>query len=307
MEVVVIAVPPFISVVLPTYNRAGVVGHAIQSVLEQEFADFELIVVDDRSTDSSLDVLRSIAAKDARVRVVTNDRTKGEPGARNSGIDRARGTWLCQIDSDDLWAPGMLGRLAEAALRAPEIVGVVYGSHKLIDRVSGELVRERIAEISGYTYPRMLEEHFFYQGAAAMRLSIVRAVGGYDELVPINADTDFQIRVTERCEVLPVPEAVYLYLVGGGDQLSRDNGRSALAYETFFKKHASAIRRLPKARYSAALPGAVTSIRARMWGLAFRNWVSLLPLSFSMPRGFLHSQKSVALELVNVLRKSEGG
>jgi GT2 family glycosyltransferase len=139
----------------------------------------------------------------------------------------------------------------------------------------------------------MLEEHFFYHGAAAMRMELVRRVGGYDEYLKSNEDTDFQVRVTELCEVRPVPEAVYVYRSGWSDQISRDDRLSAIAYDSFFKKHEAAIRTLPKARYSAVYPGLVTSVRARLWRLAFRNWRLMLPLAVSMPRQYVRCQIDV--------------
>jgi glycosyltransferase involved in cell wall biosynthesis len=285
---------PFISVVLPTYNRAGIVLEAVQSVLDQSFKDFELIVVDDSSADDSVQVLGAVAARDPRVRVISNSRTKGSAGARNAGIDDARGEWLCQIDSDDVWQPDFLDKLAVVAARSPGSVGVVYGSHKVVEYGTGKVVRERQAELSGFTYPKMLEEHYFYHGASAIRMDLVRRVGGYDEYLKSNEDTDFQVRVTELCELRPVPEAVYIYQSGWSDQLSRDDRLSAIAYDSFFKKHEAAIRKLPKARYSAVYPGLVTSVRARLWGLAFRNWRLMLPLAVAMPRRYLRCQYDVA-------------
>ena len=117
MEVTVGFSEPMFSVVLATFNRADLVMDAVNSVLAQTLNDFELIIVDDRSTDDTLDVLAKIA--DSRVTVVVNERSKGYAGARNTGILRARARWVCQIDSDDLWPTDMLELMAAAIATAP--------------------------------------------------------------------------------------------------------------------------------------------------------------------------------------------
>lgn len=288
---------PKFSVVLPTYNRAYVVEEAIRSVLQQTYRDFELIVVDDNSTDDTLELLESIASSDGRMHVVSNTRTKGAAGARNMGIGLAAGEWLCQIDSDDLWSPDLLAKLAGVISEARDTIGVVYGWTNVVDSATGEVIRRAQAREAGFTYPRMLEEHFFYHGAAAFRLDVVRRVGGYDESLLANEDTDFQARVTHVCEIQPVPSTVYTYRIGTGGQLTRDYRASVLAYEAFFNKHAESIRRLPKARFSAVNPGLIVSIRAHMWGYAFRFWWELFPLAISSPKTFLWCQYNLTREL----------
>lgn len=94
---------PIVSVILPTYNRATLVTRAIESVLGQEFADLELIVVDDGSTDETSQVISKI--DDQRLRYMYFEQNRGETFARNQGIQQARGELIAQMDSDDLWYP----------------------------------------------------------------------------------------------------------------------------------------------------------------------------------------------------------
>jgi glycosyltransferase involved in cell wall biosynthesis len=99
---------PQVSVVLPTRDRAAVVGRAVASVLAQTFSDSELIVVDDGSTDNTIDVIRSFA--DPRLRVVRLTESGGPSRARNEGVRVSRGTLVAFLDSDDEWLPGKLDR-----------------------------------------------------------------------------------------------------------------------------------------------------------------------------------------------------
>jgi succinoglycan biosynthesis protein ExoO len=106
-------ITPRVSVVMPTYNLEQYVGKAIASVLAQSEASFELLVVDDCSTDATRDVVR--AHNDGRVRLLAMERNQGQSAARNRALAEARGEWVAQLDADDWWAPERLERLLEAA------------------------------------------------------------------------------------------------------------------------------------------------------------------------------------------------
>src|SRR5215831_13870333 len=93
---------PFFSVIIPTYNRATCVGRAIESVLRQTFQDYELIVVDDGSTDKTAEVVRQYGERI----VFVSQPNRGVSAARNAGVSRAAGDWVAFLDSDDEWLPG---------------------------------------------------------------------------------------------------------------------------------------------------------------------------------------------------------
>ena len=100
---------PFFSVVIPTYNRAGFIATAVQSVIDQTFRDWELIVVDDASTDDTQDVLRTF--RDARIQILRNETNLERSASRNRGIAEARGQYICFLDSDDYYLPNHLSTL----------------------------------------------------------------------------------------------------------------------------------------------------------------------------------------------------
>ena len=108
--------PPPVSVVLPAYNRAGAIRGAVESVLRQSFTNFELIVVDDCSTDATAAEVAEIA--DPRVRLIRHAENRGASAARNTGIREARGPWVAFQDSDDEWLPLKLEKQM-ARLMAP--------------------------------------------------------------------------------------------------------------------------------------------------------------------------------------------
>lgn len=98
-----------VSIVMPTYNRAKVISGAIESIIRQSYAHWELIVVDDRSTDHTEEVIREWMQRDPRIQYVRNEREKGPGGARNMGMLTAKGEYLAFLDSDDEWFPCHLG------------------------------------------------------------------------------------------------------------------------------------------------------------------------------------------------------
>ena len=111
------AMPPLISIVIPLYNRELEIVRALASCTRQEFADFEIIVVDDASTDRSADVVNALA--DPRITLVRHARNRGPCPARNTGVAHATGEWILLLDSDDELLPGALARIAGHARHAP--------------------------------------------------------------------------------------------------------------------------------------------------------------------------------------------
>lgn len=104
---------PTISVIIPVYNEADVLVDTLESLLAQTFGDFEVICVDDGSTDDSADLVRQVSARDGRIRLETQPNS-GAAAARNRGLDLARGTYVCFLDADDVFAPTLFERLLEA-------------------------------------------------------------------------------------------------------------------------------------------------------------------------------------------------
>ena len=123
---------PLVSVITPTYNRAALLPRAIASVLSQDFADLELIVIDDGSTDSTQEVLAAI--KDPRLSSIRFERNRGIGAARHEAVSRARGEFIAFIDSDDVWLPGKLRFQVEVLLRHPSI-DVLFGDYRNINHV----------------------------------------------------------------------------------------------------------------------------------------------------------------------------
>jgi lipopolysaccharide biosynthesis glycosyltransferase/glycosyltransferase involved in cell wall biosynthesis len=120
---------PFFSIIMPVYNRAGLLERSLQSILLQTFADFEIIIVDDASTDSTVDAINSFAQRDPRIRLICLEKNGGPGPARNVAIEQARGRYIRICDSDDFYPPEALSLQARQIEEQP------------VDLAAGNLIR----------------------------------------------------------------------------------------------------------------------------------------------------------------------
>ena len=121
-----------VSVIMPAYNSERTIAESICSVISQTFCDYELIVVDDNSQDSTQEIVAGLSASDKRIRFVTNSRNMGTAGSRNAGVVLALGEWVAFLDSDDLWHPKKLERQLEFAKQTG--AAITYTATAYIDK-----------------------------------------------------------------------------------------------------------------------------------------------------------------------------
>lgn len=195
---------PRVSVIIPTYNRGHFIGDAIASVLSQDFADFELIVVDDGSTDQTEATV--LQFKDARLLYIRQE-NQGRSNARNRAIAMSQGEFIAFLDSDDLYLPGKLS-LQVDYLDRHLAVGMVYTSAHCIDYSGQRLNDNYIASVSGRIYKSIA---FFRPVTITLPTVMIRQelfdlVGGFDEKMHRFEDTDMWRRISKetRIDGLPV-------------------------------------------------------------------------------------------------------
>lgn len=122
---------PKISVIMPAYNAERFVEAAIRSVMDQTVADWELLVLDDGSSDGTCAIIESLAAQDGRIRVLPNEKNMGVARTRNRGLDLARGRYIALLDSDDVWHPDKLEN--QLALAKNTGAGLLYSAYTIVD------------------------------------------------------------------------------------------------------------------------------------------------------------------------------
>ena len=186
---------PSVSVIIPTYNRAHLVGRAIRSVLDQTRQDFELIVVDDGSTDKTGRVVRSFT--DDRIRYLRHERNRGGAAARNTGIKAARGTYIAFLDSDDEWLPEKLEKQVEEFQRADESVGVVYCAFWWCEE-GAKLLSPSPPSLEKEDFQKLIHKRraYVWTVTAMVRRNVLQAVGGFDERLPRCQETELWMRVS---------------------------------------------------------------------------------------------------------------
>jgi glycosyltransferase involved in cell wall biosynthesis len=149
---------PLVSIILPTYNRARFLRAALDSINSQTFQDWELIVVDDGSTDDSREVIPGLLRGVRRPTRYILQANQGPYGARNTGLDHAGGKYVAFFDSDDVWLPHHLQDCLDA-LRANPEVGWVYGSCRMVDNASGEILAPNTFYDAGKQRPFLKLNH----------------------------------------------------------------------------------------------------------------------------------------------------
>jgi glycosyltransferase involved in cell wall biosynthesis len=200
--------PPLCTIIIATYNREKYVAAALKSVLAQT-RDFELVVWDDGSTDQTLTIVRDLADKDPRVRIVASE-NRGQCFALNTAAAMTRGEYLGWLDSDDLLAPTALEETAAVLDARPE-VGLVYTRYMTIDAAGrlGEIGKRCLIP---YSPQRLLLDFMTFHFRLIRREAFERA-GGLDESMVAAADYDLCLKLSELTQVAHVPKPLYLYRV----------------------------------------------------------------------------------------------
>lgn len=182
-----------VSVVIPTYNRAAFIREALESVLAQTYQDFEILVIDDGSTDNTAEIVQSIG--DARIRYVTQDH-RGVPAAIDMGWRAAQGEYIARLDSDDRWLPEFLHEVV-SRMDADPSVGAVYARAHAMNS-SGQMLTQLIGtqeRFPGHTLKSVIYGDFVTAMAVLIRRSAIAAAGGYDVSLITNEDWDMWIKI----------------------------------------------------------------------------------------------------------------
>lgn len=207
-----------ISVVIPAYNAQNTILETINSVLQQTFSDLELIVINDGSTDRTLQILETV--KDARLKVYSYE-NGGLPTARNRGIDLAKGEFISFIDADDLWTPDKL-ELQLQALEQNLSAGVAY-SWTICMGNNGNSFHPGVAEsFQGNVYANLLVGNFIASGSNVLiRKQAIESVGYFDENLKSCEDWDYWLRLATQWDFVVVPKPQIIYRLSPGAMSSK--------------------------------------------------------------------------------------
>ena len=218
---------PSVSVVMPNHNGAAWLAEAIGSVLAQTLADFELLVVDDGSTDASRAILADFARRDGRIRVILQPR-EGLTAALNRGLAAARGPLFARLDSDDIAKPTRLEAQVRFLADHPR-VGLV-GSWALQIDGAGRPRGRRTPETSQAALSPSLERtNPFVHSSIVARTALLRDLGGYLGAFEAAEDYDLWLRLAEVAEIANLPEFLVSYRMHEGSVSRRKSLRQAFS------------------------------------------------------------------------------
>jgi glycosyltransferase involved in cell wall biosynthesis len=230
-----------VSVVIPVFNRPVAVRRAVQSVLAQTFHNFEIVVVDDGSTDETAESVSSF--QDPRIKLIRHGGKRGGSAARNTGIRSSSAPYIAFLDSDDEWLPAKLQRQLELFERSDEKLALVYtGTQRIFDdgRIRGIIAR-RHSDLE----LRLLTHNVVGETSVGMvRRSALDAIGVFDETLPALQDLDLWLRLCEQFEAGVVPDILVRVAKGDdGGRITTNSAATTRARDLFCEKHADKLRR----------------------------------------------------------------
>ena len=243
---------PRVSVVMPAWNRVGSIRMAVESVLRQTFTDFELLVVDDGSTDGTMDALSDVT--DPRLRCLANPRNMGASAARNTGIHAARGEWVAFQDSDDEWLPRKLElQMARLAGAGAEVVAC-YTGMAIVGLPEGDRDRRttlryipgpKELQVEGTLREALLARSFISTQMLMARRTALLDIGGFDVVLPALVDWDCVIRLSDLGTFAFVDAPLVLQYFSD-NSITHSNTKRLQARILILKKHRAALSAYPQ-------------------------------------------------------------
>ena len=253
---------PNVSVIIPAYNCGDLVRQAIDSACKQTYNDYEVIVVDDGSTDETWEVIQQTAANRSRVRAMRAEHA-GLAAARNYGISQMRGDWIALLDADDLWEQNKLQRCMNFFCEHPDL-SIVYTPMAPV-LMDGQRMRGHSKKChSGWLTEKLFHSIFVHDPAVVFHKRVIETCGGFDESLPVCIGHEFWLRVSTKFEfgLIDEPLAMRRWHTSSltrSDRVRARRIKAAMLERFYFERGGSelltdtkkALRRLARVHYSA--------------------------------------------------------
>ena len=208
---------PLVSIILATRNRAHLIGRALQSVLDQTFQDWELIIIDDASQDKTEGTVKAWQAKDQRIFYFKNEIQSGIAKSSNKGLNIAKGKYIAIIDDDDYWATSeKLEKQVEFLEKNTDYVGV-GGGLIIIDKDRKEISRVFKPETDEIIHRKALFANPMANSTTAFRKDAAEKIGFYDESFKVAPDWDFWLKLGLQGKLYNFQDYFTFYLMSEGN------------------------------------------------------------------------------------------
>jgi len=228
---------PKVSVVIPTYNRSRFLRIAVRSVLNQTFQDFEIVIVDDASSDDTRAVVASLG--DARIKYVRHEQNRRIAGARNTGVSNSLGEYIAFLDDDDEWQPGKLEQQVRMLDVSAPTVGAVYTAFAQVNAASGDVVGIVRPVKRGHILHALCSRNWVGTASTVcLRRQCFEEVGLFDESVAFGEEYDMWIRMAHRFDFRYIDDVLVTYGLHA-KRLSRHFGVMISGLERQLEKYRS--------------------------------------------------------------------
>lgn len=287
---------PFFSVIIPVFNKALFIGETLNSVLAQTFTDFEIIIVNDGSTDESEAIIKGF--NDSRIRYYYQENA-GVAVARNFGIDKAQGEFICFLDADDYWYPNFLETMQSYIQKLPEAsvfacaIEVETKRNRFIPQYS--IAKKSDFEIVNF-FDASQHECVLWTSAVAIRKKVFDKVGKFDEKVKISEDTELWIRIGLAYSVVFIWETLARYVY---DENSISRSWTYFFEPYTFEKYALLEQQNPKLKKYLDLNRFSAVIKCKLSG----DFETAQKLKQQIDLSSLNTKKTILIHLPNFILK----
>jgi glycosyltransferase involved in cell wall biosynthesis len=275
---------PLVSVVIPAWNAERTLAETLDSAAAQTYANLEIQIVDDGSTDATSAIATAFCEREPRARVISK-RNGGVASARNLGIEHARGEWIAPLDADDLWHPTKIAKQVAVAMGAPVAPGYVYCWHQMIDEQGAVIGSGVRIAVNGNALGPLSYCNFIGNGSALLiQRKALLEVAGYDSSLRERGgegceDQKLQIRIARFYPIAAVPEHLVGYRAHEGS-MSRKGAqmlRSWLLLQDDLRREGLVTARVSRwVKAACYLWFADAMISERSFGAALRAFAAAL-------------------------------
>lgn len=235
---------PLISVVIPTFNREKTIKYCIDSVLAQTYQNFEIVIGDDFSTDSTIKIIKDY--EDNRIKIIQSEKKIGAQGARNLAIKNSSGNFIAFLDSDDEFLPDKLEKQVEILRQNDFDQYLLIHSDAILYNVStGEKKPYNLSRVEGEdVYNIYLQRSAILFCSVLTSKKAIEEIGYLDENVPSYQEWDTAIRLSKICKFVQIEEPSFIYYVHHGEAISKNSKKDIDGYEYIIKKYENEIKRV---------------------------------------------------------------
>lgn len=241
---------PKVSVIIPTYNRANLLPRAIKSVLNQTFKDFELIIIDDGSTDNTKQIVEDFQKRESKIKYVWQENSGGPANSVNSGLKIARGEYVALLENDDEWLPEKLEKQLEVfQCSKKKNLGFVGCNVLIINERAKTVEKEDLPSYDNNVFLKKLlaGKFFFNLSMLIFKRENLNKIGFFDKDLKLAADQDICLRMAKRYnfDFVPIP-LVKVYIHGENVSRTSSYHHQLIEWLHMTEKHQDLYKKYPK-------------------------------------------------------------